>query len=41
VSNPANPVEVGNYDTPGLALDIAVAGIFAYIADGYDGGLRV
>ncbi len=34
VSNPSNPQNVSNYDTPGLAYDIAVGGNYAYVADG-------
>jgi len=37
---PADPVEVGSYDTPGYARDVAVAEGRAYVADG-NGGLRV
>ena len=33
VSNPAAPVEVGFYDTPGLASGVAVAWAYAYVAD--------
>jgi hypothetical protein len=40
VSDPANPTEVGAYDTPGRAGGVAVSGSTAYVADG-DGGLRV
>ena len=40
ISNPSNPVEVGYYDTPGYAWDVAVSGSYAYIADGIS-GLRV
>ena len=40
VANPANPVEVGFYDTPGYAHGVAIAGSIAYVADG-DAGLRV
>ena len=40
VSTPANPTEVGFCDTPGYELGVAVAGGYAYIADG-DSGLRV
>jgi hypothetical protein len=40
VSNPANPREVGFFDTPGFALDVYVSGNYAYVADGY-AGLRV
>ncbi len=40
VSNPAQPREVGFYDTPGSAQGVAVSGAYAYVAD--DGaGLRV
>jgi len=41
VSTPANPKEVGFYDTPGAAYGVAVAGSYAYVAGGYSGGLRV
>ena len=34
MSNPANPRWVGSYDTPGEARAIAVAGNYAYVADG-------
>jgi hypothetical protein len=40
IANPAAPTEVGFYDTPGNAQDVAVAGNYAYVADGW-GGLRV
>ncbi|MER3457836.1 MAG: hypothetical protein C4309_03625 [Chloroflexota bacterium] len=40
VSNPANPYEVGFYDTPGGAEGVAVAGDYAYVADG-EGGLDI
>ena len=40
VANPAAPVEVGSYDTPGYADGVAVAGSYAYVADWGD-GLRV
>ena len=33
VANPANPVEVGFYDTPGYAEGVAIAGSTAYVAD--------
>ena len=39
VSDPASPVEVGFCETRGLAYDVAVAGRYAYVADGI--GLRV
>ena len=34
VSNPANPVRVGGYDTSGNAFGVAVSGNYAYVADG-------
>jgi hypothetical protein len=34
VSEPAAPVEVGFYDTPGRADNLTVAGHYAYLADG-------
>ena len=34
VSNPAYPVELSVCDTPGWALNVAVAGSTAYVADG-------
>ena len=40
VVDPAKPIEVGFYDTPGDARGVAVAGNYAYVAD-YRGGLRV
>jgi hypothetical protein len=40
-ANVNNPVEVGDWDTPGYAYDVAVAGDVAYVADGEDGGLRI
>ena len=40
VSDPANPVEVGYYDTPGPAFGVAVAGNHVYVADAW-AGLRV
>ncbi len=40
VSNPAAPSEVGSYDTPGDAWGVAVAGAYAYVADGLM-GLRI
>jgi hypothetical protein len=40
VSSPANPVEVGFYDTPGFAADVAVSGNYANVAD-ESRGLRV
>ena len=38
VANPAAPTEVGAYDTPGTAYDVAVAGSYAYVADGMAAG---
>jgi uncharacterized secreted protein with C-terminal beta-propeller domain len=40
VSNPSSPREVGFYDTPEAAEDVAVSGTYAYVADGV-AGLRV
>ena len=40
VSNPANPVRVGGYDTSGYAYGVAVSGNIAYVADD-DAGLQV
>ncbi|MBK8129623.1 MAG: hypothetical protein IPK53_12235 [bacterium] len=40
ISDPANPQEVGFYDTPGEARGVAVSGSYAYVADG-NSGLRV
>jgi len=40
VSNPAAPVEVASYDTPGSAERVVVAGDSIYIADG-PGGLAI
>ncbi|UCH33003.1 MAG: carboxypeptidase regulatory-like domain-containing protein, partial [Armatimonadota bacterium] len=40
VSDPAAPLEVGFLDTPGTAYHVAVAGGYAYVADGAS-GLRV
>ncbi len=40
ITNPAAPDLTGIYDTQGNARGIAVAGSYAYVADGY-GGLRV
>ena len=34
-------VDTGGCDTPGHAYAVAVAGSYAYVADGFDGGLRV
>ena len=40
VTNPESPARLGYYDTPGYALGVAVAGNYAYVADG-SSGLRV
>ena len=40
ISDPANPREVGYYDTPGHAGRLAVAGKLIYLAD-QDGGLYI
>jgi hypothetical protein len=40
VSDPAQPVEVGFYDTPGHAYDVAVTGEYIYVAD-YHSGLVI
>ena len=40
VSNAANPVRRGGYDTPGTALHVNVAGSLVYVADG-DSGLQI
>ena len=40
VSNPANSVRVGGYDTSGFAYGVAVSGNYAYVADA-DAGLQV
>ncbi len=40
VTNPANPVEVGSYDSPGDAVGVYVVGATAYLADSQS-GLRV
>ena len=36
IGTPSNPVEAGSYDTPGLAMDVAVSGSYAYVADRAD-----
>ncbi len=33
IADPVNLVQVGNYDTPGFARDVAAAGNYVYIAD--------
>ncbi len=40
VSNPTSPAEVGFYNTPGYAWDVAIDGNFAYVADG-EYGLQI
>lgn len=40
VSNPAGPIQVGSYDSPGFANDVVRLGQYAYMADDH-GGLRV
>ena len=40
VANPAAPVQVGSYATPGYAIGVAVVGYYAYVA-AYDSGLRI
>lgn len=40
VTNPAVPIEVGFYHTPGDAIDVAVANGLAYVA-AFEGGLRI
>jgi hypothetical protein len=37
VETPANPVEVGVYDTEGAGYDFSVSGQYVYVAKGYDG----
>ncbi|NGX42746.1 MAG: hypothetical protein K940chlam7_01033, partial [Chlamydiae bacterium] len=41
VSIVTNPTRVGWYDTPGLALGVAVLGSYAYVADEAVGGLQI
>jgi LVIVD repeat len=40
VSNPANPVLLGSYDTPSDATGITVSGAVAYVAD-HGSGLQI
>lgn len=40
VSNPGSPVSLGNYDSPGMAIDIQLVGNRGYLADG-DQGLAI
>ncbi len=37
VSNPSSPREVGSYDTPDFAYEVAVVGSAAFVADGIGG----
>lgn len=37
VRDPVNPIEVGSYDTPGIATDVVVSGGYAYVTDDYAG----
>ena len=41
LADPANPIEVAGYDSPGFAWRVTVEAGIAYLADGRDGGLRV
>nr|QNO41814.1 hypothetical protein EABBNKNM_00029 [Methanosarcinales archaeon ANME-2c ERB4]QNO42770.1 hypothetical protein MNGOFONH_00001 [Methanosarcinales archaeon ANME-2c ERB4] len=41
VSSPDSPVELGRVMTPHIVRDVAVSGDYAYVADGYYGGLRI
>jgi hypothetical protein len=41
LSNPAQPMPVGDYHTGGSALDVAVSGKYAYVADGTAGVQRL
>ena len=40
ISNPANPILKGNYNTSGYAYGVQVVGNYAYVAD-YGGGLKI
>ena len=40
VSDPAQPVEIAAYDTPGFAWDVAALGKLVYVAD-ETGGLLI
>ncbi|MFN8453758.1 MAG: hypothetical protein U0401_03655 [Anaerolineae bacterium] len=40
IANPRQPIEIGAYDTPGMANGVAVASNTVYLADG-DGGLAI
>ena len=35
ISEPSNPVKVGECQTPGAAVNVAIVGSYAYVADGY------
>ena len=37
VSDPASPVRLGGYDTPGSATKVVVSGTVAYVADATNG----
>jgi len=39
VTDPAHPLEVGFYDTPGWTVGVVVSGNYAYVADGDNGFL--
>jgi hypothetical protein len=41
VADPSRPILRGGIDTPGMALDVALTGGIAYVADGVAGGLRL
>lgn len=43
VTDPLNPAEIGFYDTPGEAQNIAISPThaYAYVADGFSGGLQI
>ena len=38
---PAAPLEVGSLDTPGFAVDLAVSGCHAFVADASNHSVRV
>ena len=40
ISDPANPAIIGNYDTPGDAFSVTVAGDCAFVSD-YTAGLQL
>jgi hypothetical protein len=40
IADPTNPALIAQYDSPGNAEDVAIAGSYAFLADG-SGGLRV